>query len=312
LFSPQERLRPAPKGEPGASRHLNANAPRGGHRRGVLGLQPVKSIIPNPRFGGGIPDAQFIREQVPIAEVASALGLEVFATGMIRCWHPEHHHHGDRTPSVGIDRHYNKVKCFGCGGKLLGPIDLVVDVRECNLPEAIRWIAQRFEVPSIPKGKQLVKPKGHVARYGYERPIELLLRSGLWAKMSHPAQMLAVTFVELKVEGQRDRSWELEISYRGLAQYSGLKSDASVSKGLKELQRIGWLQRQRRRTGRSRGPVRETATYTVTPYSDAVRELANATAADLRAAIEEERQMRAEKRAQRTRAWRQAKRGRDA
>ncbi len=123
--------------------------------------------------------------------------------------------------------------------------------------------------------------------------------------MSHPAQLLVVTFVELKVEGQRDESWELEISYRALARYSGLKSDASVSKGLKDLERIGWLRRQRRRTGRSRGPVRETATYIVTPNSDSVRELANATAADLRAAIDEERQMRAEKRAQRTRAWRQ-------
>ncbi len=227
---------------------------------------------------------------------------------MIRCWHPERHHHGDRTPSVGIDRRFNKVKCFGCEGKLLGPIDLVVDVRGCSLAVAIRWIAQRFEVPLIPKGKHLLRPKGHVARYGYERPIELLLRSGLWAKMSRPAQLLAVVFVELKVESQRDDSWELEISYRGLAQYSGLKSDASLSKGLKDLEGIGWLQRQRRRTGRSRGPVRETATYIVTPYSDSVRELAHATAADLRAAIDEERQMRAAKRAQRTRAWRQAKR----
>ena len=270
----------------------------------------MKSIIPNPRFEGGIPDAQFIREQVPIADVASALGLEVFDGRMISCWHPEHHHHGDRTPSVGIDRRFNKVKCFGiaCTGQLLGPIDLVMDVRECNLAEAIRWITQRFEVPLIPKGKHLLKPKGHVARYGYERPIELLLRSGLWAKMSRPAQLLAVTFVELKVEGQRDESWELGISYRGLAQYSGLKSDASVSKGLKDLERIGSLQRQRRRTGRSRGPVRETVAYIVTPYSDSVRELANATAADLRATTDEERQMRAEKRAQRTREWRQAKR----
>ena len=268
----------------------------------------MKSIIPNPRFEGGIPDAQFIRAKVPVAEVASALDLEVFDTGMVRCWHPERHHHGDRTPSVGIYRQYNKVKCFGCEGKLLRPIDLVMDVRECTLTEAIRWIAQRFEVPLIPKGKHLVKLKGHVVRYGYERPIELLLRSGLWAKMSHPAQLLAVVFVELKVEGQRDESWELEISYRALARYSGLKSDASVSKGLKDLAGIGWLQRQRHRTGRNRGPVRETATYIVTPYSDSVRELANATAADMRAAIDEERQMRAEKRAQRTQAWRHAKR----
>ena len=270
----------------------------------------MKLIIPNPRFGGGIPDAQFIREKVPIAEVGSALGLEVSDNGMIRCWHPERHDHGDRTPSVGIYRQYNKVKCFGCEGKLLGPIDLVVDVRECSLAAAIRWIAQRFEIPLIPKGKHLIKPRDRVARYGHERPIELLFRSGLWAKMSRPAQGLAVAFVELADESYLKESWQLTISYRALARYSGsgLKSDASVSKGLHELEFMGWLRRKHPRSRESNSPVRETATYIVTPYSDAVRELANATAADLPATIDEERQMRAEKRAQRTRAWRQAKR----
>ena len=270
----------------------------------------MKSIIPGPRVGGGIPDAQFIREKVSIAEVASALDLEVFDNRMIRCWHPERHHHGDRTPSVGIYRRYNKLKCFGigCDAKPLGPIDLVVDVRECNLAEAIRWIARRFTVPSIPKGRHIVKPKDHRARYGYERPIELLVRSRLWARMSRCAQQLAVVFVALRVESQRDESWELEISYRALARYSGLKSDASISKGLDELEFMGWLRRKQPRSRESNSPIRETATYIVTPYSDAVRELANTTAADLHAAIDEERQLRAEKRAQRTRVWRQEKR----
>ncbi len=247
-------MRPAPKGgDRNNWTPENATPRTAATGRAFFGSQPVKSIIPNPRFGDGIPDAQFIREKVPIGEVASALGLEVFDTGMIRCWHPERHHRGDRTPSVGIDRHYNKVKCFGiaCDGGLMGPIDLVIDVQECGLKEAIRWIAQRFEVPSIPKGKQLVKPKGHVARYGYERAIELLLRSGLWAKMSRPAQLLAVTFVGLKVEGQRDESWELEISYRGLAQYSGSAQD-----------------QQEPRAGPRDGDLHSD------PFSDAVRELA--------------------------------------
>ena len=267
-------------------------------------------IIPIPRIEVGIPDARSIRERVPIAEVASALGLEVFDDAMIRCWHPERHHHGDRTPSVGIHRRFNKVKCFGmaCNGPPQGPIDLVVDVRVCTVAEAIRWIAQRFTVPSIPKGKHLVKPKDQVARYGHERPIELLMRSGLWARMSRCAQPLAVAFDELPLKSRRDESWELEISYRALARYSGLKSDASIAKGLQELEFMGWLRRKQPRSRESNSPIRETATYIVTPYSDAVRELANATAADLRQAIDEERQMRAEKRARRTRAWRQANR----
>ncbi len=285
--------------------------PRAAATGGAFDRKAVTSIIASRIVGGDIPDARFVREKVPIAEVASALGLEVFDAKMIRCWHPEDHHHGDRTPSVGIAKRFNKVKCFGhgCDGQLRGPIDLVVDVRACTVAEAIYWIANRFPVPTIPNGKHLVKPKGRVARYGFERPIELLVRSGLWARMSRCAQLLAVAFVELPLESQRDESWELEISYRALARYSGLKSDASICKGLQELEFMGWLRRKQPCYRERDSPVRETATYVVTPYSDAVRELANATAADLRQAIDEERRMRAEKRARRTRAWRQAQGG---
>ena len=68
---------------------------------------------------------------------------------------------------------------------------------------------------------------------------------------------------------------------------------------------MGWLQRKQPRYLDSDSPIRKTATYIITPYSDPVGELANATAADQRTAIDEERRMRAENRAERTRAWRQ-------
>lgn len=263
-----------------------------------------------PLAEGGIPDARYIREKIPIVKIASVLGLEVFPNRMVRCWHTERHHNGDRTPSVGVYARYNKLKCFGnaCDGKPLGPIDLVVDVRECTPKEAIRWIAQRFPVPLIPKGKHLAKKTDQVARYGFERPTELLVRSGLWAKMSPPARALVVVFVELVVESHRAENWEFSISYQGLGRYSGLKSSASIAKGLQELEVIGWLRRSRVPPTRAgQGPLRETNKYFITPFSDAVRELANSTVSEFRDAIDEERQMRADRRARRTRAWRHAK-----
>jgi len=288
----------------------------------VSQVAPLRVLKPKPRSaatGGassrtvvngsmvhhsGVPNARYIRERVPIADVARVLDLEVFDDGMIRCWHSERHQHGDRTPSVGIWKKLNRVKCFGnaCVDKPLGPIDLVMDVRACDAGEAIRWIAQHFDVPRIPKGKHLVEPKDERARYGQERPLELLVKSGLFARLSVPACQLAVAFVELAPESQRDEQWAKQISYRGLAQYSGVRSDASIAKGLAELQGFGWLRRDRGKTRSGEGPIRDATTYIVTPFSDTVLELANATAADLRAAIEEERNLRRERRTRHSKA----------
>ena len=46
---------------------------------------------------------------------------------------------------------------------------------------------------------------------------------------------------------------------------------------------MGWLRRKKSQPRETESPIPEAATYVVTPYSDAVRELANATVADQRA-----------------------------
>jgi len=82
---------------------------------------------------------KWLREQVPIGELVQLLGLKRRGK-YVHCWHPEKHTHGDRTPSVGIDVHRNKVHCFACGFDY-STIDLVMDVRAMTAVQAARWLA---------------------------------------------------------------------------------------------------------------------------------------------------------------------------
>src|ERR1022692_4534979 len=104
----------------------------------------------------GIPDLRYINRKIPVADVARALDLRFGVNGNIHCWLPERHQHGDRTASVGIRRTNNTAKCFGCGVGPLGPVDLVMVVLGIKSPgAAAHWIAERFDVPDLPRGTHL-------------------------------------------------------------------------------------------------------------------------------------------------------------
>jgi hypothetical protein len=108
-----------------------------------------------------IPDMRFINRELSIAEVARRLDLRFDGNSKIHCWHPDRHQHGDRTASVGIRTTNNTVKCFGCDSKPMGPIDLVMDVLGTDSPAgAAIWIADRFEVPTIPARRHVARLKG--------------------------------------------------------------------------------------------------------------------------------------------------------
>jgi hypothetical protein len=245
----------------------------------------------------GIPDMQYINRKLPIVEVAEALGLTVCSNGNLRCWHPERHEHEDRTASVGIWKPHNRVKCFGCGTRPLGPIDLVMDVRGWTDPgTAAKWIAAQFDVPYIPKGRHIVAPNRDRWMAGHESEIELLIRSGLWAKLSPAARQLVPVLLEfsLKDEGP-GQTRSLHMSYQAMLRYSGLCSPNAISRAVGELTKLGWMERLAS-DGPRTGPVRKVNTYRLTPHSDAVREAANAVWVQTSAEIETERQLRKEKR----------------
>lgn len=111
-------------------------------------VTPASSGTPR---GGSIPNMGYINRKIRITDVARKLDLRLDGSSRIHCWHPERHHNGDRTASVGIRTTNNTVKCFGCGIGPIGPIDLVVDVLGMSsAADAALWIAARFPVPIIP------------------------------------------------------------------------------------------------------------------------------------------------------------------
>lgn len=243
---------------------------------------------------GSIPDLGWINRSLPIADVAKALGLRVEGN-MIQCWHPERHQHGDRTPSVGIRKTTNRAKCFGCDTRPIGVVDLVVDVLRIDLKEAIRWIEEHFEVKRIPKGKHLEsRSKEHPYRVGYERPVELLVKSGIWATFGPQTQRIVPVLLAFAERAEKN-TLVVTSSYRRLMRFSGVKSPNSISKGTRQLEEIGWLEIHQTKTPDG-SVLKNVNTYILTPESDAILELANGMASQLRAEIAAERELRKQRR----------------
>lgn len=247
----------------------------------------------------GIPDMHFINRELPIADVARALQLRFDDSGKIHCWHPERHQHGDRTASVGIRATNNTMKCFVCDFKPKGPIDLAMDVLRLNsVADAALWIAARFRVPFIPAHRRLAGQARRGERV--QSGLALMIRSGLWGRLSLAAQAIAPVLLEI-AENERPGGERLtaQLSYRGITQMSGIKSPNAIRRALVELSEIGLMLAP---TGRARGKlVQETAFYTLTPYSDELLEMAQATAQQARDEIAAGMELRSRLRKERVR-----------
>jgi DNA-binding HxlR family transcriptional regulator len=214
----------------------------------------------------------------------------------MHCWRPEFHQHGDRTASVGIRKTNNTIKCFGCGIGPLSVVDLVMAVLDFENPgDAARWVAQRFDVPEISTGKHVVEPDRRIFQYGSESEIGLLIRCGLWPRLSVAARALAPVLLEFAEPQTRS----VTISFQAMKRYSGIASPNAISAALRELEQIHWLSIVPGRREPGSGPVRTTSTYVLTPRSDELMELANANCKQMREEIEIQRQIRAAARAKR-------------
>jgi hypothetical protein len=252
---------------------------------------------------------KWINRQLPIADVALRLGLRFGQGGMIHCWHPERHQNDDRTPSVSIMASTNRIKCFGCNSKLMSVVDLVMDVHAVDVRAAAEWLATNFNVPRIRKGKHLqAATPARSFMVGHEQPIELLVKSGIWAGLSPQAQRI-VPVLFYFAERQHQNTFLVRIAYRRIMRYSGVRSFTSMSKALKQLEEIGWLKpAPSGGSVRSGAILREVSSYVLTPFSDELCDLANGTTAEIRAEIEAERELREEQRRARRRALEASKR----
>src|SRR5215472_17497210 len=118
------------------------------------------------RASDGIPDFKWINRFLPIADVARKLGIRFGERGMIHCWHPERHQHGDRTPSASIRPKNDTIRCFGCGTRPLSVVDLVMDARGLCVTDAARWLNENFEIRRIP-------PRKHLSAVGARPPYKV-------------------------------------------------------------------------------------------------------------------------------------------
>jgi len=258
-----------------------------------LAIVPVADAVSRP-------DISWMKKHVPIMGVARALGLTV-RHRKAKCWRAEKHRHGDASPSLSFFEKRNRCRCFVCdmrGGH--SNIDLVMGVLGCDLPAAVRWIAERFSVPNIkvgrPEGSALMSPSPYrVGVSGSEW--EVVVRSGMWGRMTHAEQAILFT-----LDNWKDADSGLtRMSYGGLMRFAGVGKRGNVAAAIKELARMHALQVSR---GQRIGITRECSTYRVTLDNPKFLELCNAVFLDARKEISQEREYRASQKRERERTAR--------
>ena len=235
-----------------------------------------------------LPDMAFIRSKIPISEVAFALGLKLGGRSTAHCWRTQQHQNGDRTPSISLRK--NRATCYVCDGHPLSSIDLVMAHQQCDLISAVRWICARFDVPNIPKGKKLVRSeRWRTGRFGASRfPLEEIIRSGIWANLSD-AERAVLPVLCCFADAN---TGEVEISYRGIARYSGKSTNNTVSAVIAKLEKLGLLKVTRNRDGTFRKCGRYLLDWSDGHFQDALRSCNEAT----RAERDLERTLRAQRR----------------
>jgi len=84
-------------------------------------------------------EIQKLKSELSITVVAQRLGLNV-SQGRFRCFFPERHAHGDRTPSVSINENKGYFRCFVCSDVKGDVISLVRLALGMKFIEAVNWL----------------------------------------------------------------------------------------------------------------------------------------------------------------------------
>jgi DNA primase len=101
-------------------------------------------------------EIQELKSALSITVVAKRLGLSV-ERYRFRCFFPERHAHGDRTPSVSINEEKGYFKCFVCSDVKGDVISLVQLANGMSFLEAVEWL--KGDAPSIKKDTQKFNAK---------------------------------------------------------------------------------------------------------------------------------------------------------
>ena len=83
------------------------------------------------------------KASLSITAVAQALGIKV-ERGKFKCFYPQRHVHGDRTPSVSISEERGMFRCWVCDDVRGDVFSLVQQYRGCSFPEALNLLKDMF------------------------------------------------------------------------------------------------------------------------------------------------------------------------
>jgi hypothetical protein len=190
-----------------------------------------------------VPDADYIRRDVPMSEVAEKLGLDV-RDRWVRC-------HNDRSHWARIWLRKNMIKCFRCASRPMTTIDLVMNMLEMDVRQAINWIAERFDVHM--RRKRITRNLWGITRHLYtdypplKRPrrlelsIDVLRRAPLWGELTPTARRLAAFLIEAV---PRD-SLVLSVTYRELQRSLQTANRGTLKRAFAQLCEIGLIETQR-------------------------------------------------------------------
>lgn len=83
------------------------------------------------------------KASISITTVAQSLGVDV-VRGRCRCFFPQRHSHGDRTPSVSFSEERGSFRCWVCDDVRGDVLSLVQLVKDCSFTEALDWLMEQY------------------------------------------------------------------------------------------------------------------------------------------------------------------------
>jgi hypothetical protein len=166
-----------------------------------------------------------------------------------------------------------------------------------DLASAVRWVAERFAVPTVKVGRpegSTAEPKPYrTGTSGSEW--EVIVRSGAWGLMTTAERSVLVVLDAFK----DSQSGVAVLSYRAIMRYGGIGKPASVSAAIKSLARIHALQVS---PGQRIGITRACNGYRTTLTDAKFLETCNKVAAASRDEIAADREYRAQQKCDRERS----------
>ena len=193
------------------------------------------------RYSTAMPDMKFINSQIPILEIARALGLEVRGrkATCLEC----------KKKRLTFSVKFNCWRCWNCdpAGKRKTVIDLVMFILNVDAFNAAAWISERWHVVSQVQMERSENQRG-ITKHSYRRVrqipvperdkpnLQAIVTSPGWRDMALSARVVAVTLLAL---ARMDANNSVTIDRKGLSDLTGITDPSTLARANREVQAIG-------------------------------------------------------------------------